>query len=216
MANQASNAYPNLIPTPPVGGGVGLPASKTVLPWQNQTSDQTIRGAAKINPALAPAFVDLSYAAKAALPNYANAPLEVTNKVVAQTQATSQGKNAWKKRTLAAMSNAVMFGNAKPQKPFKVPWNKVFIPPLALFNDASQWVNRLMFNQPMQASGSGNSMPNLMVPFASQVVGSGSNGLPIITNNLAAGTLNAQLQLGQMTIQAAQLTINASNFFGGS
>lgn len=216
MAAQGSNAYPNLIPTAPVGNGVGLPQSKTVVPATNQYTDVNIPGALKINPAMAPAYFDGRYASQSPRPNANIKPLQVTNKVLSQTWATEGGHNAWKKRTLAAMSNAVLFGNAKPQKPVKVPWNKVFIPPLALFNDASQWVNRLMFNQPMQASGSGNSMPNLMAPFASMLVGTGNNGKPIITNNLAAGTLNAQLQLGNLAIQTQQLTISASNYFGGS
>jgi hypothetical protein len=207
MANAANISGPTLTPTA-VGNGVGLPALQKALPWQDQFSDQTIKGAFKINPAMAPAYIDLKYASQSPLPNALPKPLEVKNKVLAQTWATEGGHNAWKKQTLPAMSNQVLWNNAKPQKPVKVPWNKVFIPPLALFNDASQWVNRLMFNQPMQKSGSGNSMPNLMAQYFTPP--------PILTNNFAAGTLNAQLQLGTIAIQAQQLTISASNYFGGS
>lgn len=197
-----------LIPSPAIGGGVGLPQAKSVIPATHQQSDANIPGAIKINPALAPAFFDGRYRAQSPRPNYLNKPLLVTDKAVSQAQATQEGKNAWKKRTADALSNTVLWGNGKPQKPVKVPWTKVFIPPLALFNDASQWVNRLMFNQPMQKSGSGNSMPNLKAQYFTPP--------PNITNNFASGTLNAQLQLGQLAIQTQQLTISASNYFGGS
>lgn len=211
MATSGSISYPTLVPTSPVGGGVGLPAAKTVVPWQKQFSDQSIRGALKVNPANAPSMIESRWSISFPKNNRNNTPLETGSKPTAQTQATAQGPNAWKKRTLAAMSNAVLFGRNKPQKPVKVPWNKSFIPPLALFNNASQWVNRLMFNPPMQASGNGNSDPDMTgVYLGSQ------RTPPIETYNLAAGTLNAQLQLGMIAIQAQQLTISASNYFGGS
>lgn len=211
MANTVS--YPTLVPTPPAGGGVGLPQAKNVVPWSQQFSDQSIRGAAKVNPAFAPYMVAGRFTPEFPVPGN-NEPGEVKSKPVAQNLATQGAPNAWKKRTLAAMSNAVMFGGGKPQKPFKVPWNKAFIPPLALFNDASQWVNRLMFNRPMDAHDNGSSDPPLRSVLYSLPMA--LYGKPLNTNNLAGGTLNAQLQLGQIAIQAQQLTISASNYFGGS
>lgn len=119
-----------------------------------------------------------------------------------------QGPTAWDKRTLPAGSNNVRFGVNKPQKAAPVPWVKKFIPPLALFNDASQWVNILMFNRPMTPWGGGDSDPPLHAQYFTPP--------PIETNNLSAGTMNVQLQLGQIAIQSQQLTIQASNYFGGA
>jgi hypothetical protein len=189
----------------------GLPQAKNVVPWNQQRSDQSITGAAVINPAAAADMLTGSLHVKFPAPGGIGGdqePLEVKSKVVSQTLATRWGPNAWKKRTLDSTSNDVRFGSNKPQKPFLRPWNKKFIAPLALFNDASQWVNTLLLHQPMQASGNGNSMPNLKAQYFTPP--------PISTNNLAAGTLNAQLQLGTLAIQAQQLTISASNYFGGS
>lgn len=212
MAQQPSISYPTLVNTAPVGGGVGLPPLRKTLPSTQQKSDADIMGALKINPAYAPFYIDAKYHAQHPLNNRVNAPLETKNKVASQKQAGMQGPTAWDKRTLPAMSDAVLFGyRAKPQKPFVKPWAKKFIPPLALFNDASQWVSTLMFNRPMQRSGNGNSDPDVTgIYLGSQ------RTPPINTNNWAAGTLNAQLQLGTLAIQAQQLTISASNYFGGA
>lgn len=199
-------SYPTLVPTPPAGGGVGLPQAKNVVPWTQQFSDQTIRGAAKVNPAMAPYVVAGRFNPEFPVPGD-NKP-EVKSKPIAQALATEGAPNAWKKQTLPGSSNSVRFGVAKPQKPFTVPWNKAFIPPLALFNDASQWVNRLMFNRPMTPWGGGDSDPPLKAQYFTPP--------PVNSSNLAGGTLNAQLQLGQLAIQGQQLTISASNFFGGS
>lgn len=203
----AAVSYPTLVPTPPAGGGVGLPQARNVVPWQNQFSDQSIRGAIKVNPAFAPYMVAARLKPEFPVPGD-NEPLEVKSKKVSQALATEWGPNAWKKRTLPAVSDRVRFGDGAPQKPFKVPWNKAFVPPLALFNDASQWVNRLMFNRPMDAHNNGSSDPPLRAQYFTPK--------PINAANFAGGTLNAQLQLGQIAIQAQQLTVSASNFFGGS
>lgn len=211
MAVQPSISYPTLVNTPPVGGGVGLPPLRKALPWQQQTSDKTIKGAFQVNPAYAPAYIQGRYAVETPRNNAVNAPLETKDKVASQTQATMQGPTAWDVHPVWAMANAMLFGRGKPQKPVAVPWNKKYIPPLALFNDASQWVNTLMFNRPMQASGNGNSDPDMTgVYLGSQ------RTPPINTANFAAGTLNSQLQLGTLAIQAQQLTLSASNYYGGS
>jgi hypothetical protein len=82
-----------------------------------------------------------------------------------------------------------------------------FIPPLALFNDASQWVDRKYFVRPMpfmQAPGSGPVLTNQYF-----------TPPPVNVQNLAAGQLNLQLQLGSVRIQAAELTARASQYYGG-
>jgi hypothetical protein len=95
-----------------------------------------------------------------------------------------------------------------PDQPFlKYPWNKKFIPPLALFNDASQWVNRLMFNKQMTRWGDDSSNPPLKAQYFTPP--------PIELGGLAAGQLNLQLQLGQLHNQETALTVDASNYFGG-
>lgn len=214
MATLAQTGFPAQLV--PVAGQLtpqysGAPPLNAALPWQQQFSDRSIRGALKVNPAYAPGLVGLKWTIEAPRNNANNAPLETENKPVAQAQATSQGPNAWKKQTLPKGSNAVKFGQGqKPQKLFaaNAPWNLSFIPPLALFNDASQWVNRLMFNRPGDAHDNGTSDPPLMAQYFTPK--------PILTNNLAAGTLNAQIQLGTIAIQAQQLSISASTYFGGS
>jgi hypothetical protein len=212
MAVSSNVSYPTLVPTSPVGAGAGLPPLRKALPWQNQRSDQSITGALQINPAFAPSMIEGRYAIQTPQNNRLNQPLETKNKVASQTQAGMQGPTAWDKRTLPAMSNAVLFGyRARPQKTIAKPWVKKFIPPLALFNDASQWVNILMFNRPMQKSGNGNSDPDMTGIYPGSY-----RTPPIETENFAAGALNAQLQLGTLAIQAQQLTISASNYFGGS
>lgn len=82
-----------------------------------------------------------------------------------------------------------------------------FIPPLALFNDASQWVNRKMFNRPMSWSNSGDSGPILTAQYFTPP--------PQNASNLSAGNLNLQRQYGTIAIQAQRLTEQASNYFGG-
>lgn len=209
----AALSYPTLVPAPPVGGGVGLPRAKTVVPWQNQVSDQSIAGAAKVNPAFAPYLFAGRFKPEYPVPGD-NEPQELKSRPASQAMATANSPNAWKKRTLPGTSNAVRFGGGKPQAAPKHPWSKTFIPPLALFNDASQWVNRLMFNRPMDAMNNGTSDPPLRPKLFSLPMA--LYGRPLNTGNLAAGTLNAQLQLGQMAIQAQMLTVAASNYFGGS
>ena len=82
-----------------------------------------------------------------------------------------------------------------------------FIAPLALFNDASQWVNLLHFVRPVPMTQTGNSMPPLAAQYFTPP--------PITVSALAAGQANLQQQLGDVTIQAQNLTTQASNFFGG-
>lgn len=214
MSAPGSNSLPyapSVGPVNAIGNGVGLPQMRNVVPWNVQQSDQTIIGALKVNPAYAGDYIAGRYHVIHPAPGGIGGPqepLEVKNKVVTQALSTANSPNAWKKRTLDETSNEVRFGSNAPQKPFLRPFNKKFIAPLALFNDASQWVNTLLLNRPMQRSGNGNSMPNIKAQYFTPP--------PITTNNLAAGTLNAQLQLGMLAIQAQQLTISASNYFGGS
>ena len=82
-----------------------------------------------------------------------------------------------------------------------------FIAPLALFNDASQWVDLLFYNRPMPVQMTPDSNPPLMAQYFTPP--------PIAVNGLAAGAANLQMQLGSLTIQAARLTDQASNYFGG-
>jgi hypothetical protein len=81
-----------------------------------------------------------------------------------------------------------------------------FIPPLALFNDASQWVNVLMFNRPLPFNGNPDSNPPLRAQYFTPP--------PINIKNAAAGNLNLQTQLGSIDIQAAQLSLYSDNYFG--
>ena len=81
-----------------------------------------------------------------------------------------------------------------------------FIPPLALFNDASQWVNTLMFNRPMPFNMNPDSNPPLRAQYFTPP--------PINVENAAAGNLNLQTQLGSIDIQAAQLSLYSDNYFG--
>jgi hypothetical protein len=83
-----------------------------------------------------------------------------------------------------------------------------FIPPLAMFNDASQWVNHLLFHRVLPWLMNPDSNPPLRAQYA---VGP----RPINVHNAAAGQMNLQLQLGNLTIQAEALTMDASNYFGG-
>lgn len=212
MANAANVSYPTIVPTSPVGGGVGLPTLRKTLPATMQQSDKTIRGGLVINPAYAPFYVQGGYNIEAPRNNAVNQPAQPATKTISQDQAAKQSPSYWDSRPWAKMDPRILFGIGRPeQKPAAKPWIKKFIPPLALFNDASQWVNILMFNKPMQRTGNGNSMPAITgVYLGSQPTP------PVITNNLAAGTLNAQLQLGTLAIQAQQLTMTASNYFGGA
>lgn len=191
------------------GGNAGMAKQ---VGWQVQYSDQSIKGAFKVNPAYAADFVSGRHKASAVSAGD-NEPQQVTNKVTSQALATANSPNAWKDRTAPKDSDAIKFGlwpsqGQEKRTPAPRPWAKKFIPPLALFNDASQWVNILMFNRPGDRHGNGNSDPPLKAQYFTPP--------PIEVNNLAAGTLNSQLQLGMMAIQTQQLTITASNFFGGS
>jgi hypothetical protein len=82
-----------------------------------------------------------------------------------------------------------------------------FIPPLALFNDASQWVDTLFFNRPMTIQQTPDSNPPLKAQYFTPP--------PLSAARMAAGLPNIQMQLGMLDIQAARLTDDASNYFGG-
>lgn len=191
----------------PVGNFVGLPNSTTSVKSQG-TSDISINGALKINPAWAGDFFAGKFFQEDPAAGNQNATF-TEDKVVQQTQATRGHQNAWKDQPAPQFSQAIMFGGGPEQPAIQKPWLKQWIPPLATFNDAAQWVNRLMFNMPMQRSGNGNSMPNLLAQYFTP---------PPINSltNLAAGELNLQLQLGTIAIQGQQLSQMASNYFGGS
>jgi len=95
-----------------------------------------------------------------------------------------------------------------PAQPFmRYPWRKKFIPPLALFNDASQWVSTLALIPSMTRFGAATSDPPIKAQYFTPP--------PIELNGLAAGQLNLQLQYGALVNQAALLTVDASNYFGG-
>ncbi len=197
-----------LVPTGAIGGGIGLPASSLVIGSRNP-SDANIGGAIKVNPAWAGEFYSGNFLDQHPKNNQLNQPLGAIAPVVAQEQAGRQAPNYWDKRTLPAMSDAVLFGpGVKPQPALKYPWVKQFIPPLALFNDASQWVNRLFFNRPMTWFGADTSLPPVKAQYFTPP--------PITTSNWGAGELNLQLQLGMIRNQVAQLTNEQSNYFGGS
>lgn len=215
MAGSALSFAPLVTNNPVIpknsGASGSTPNLAKQLPFAEQYSDQSIRGAFKVNPAYAADFVAGRYHASAVSAGDTE-PMEVKNRLTSQALATANSPNAWKDRPGVKESNSVRFGISGEAQaklaPAPRPWAKKFIPPLALFNDASQWVNILMFNRPGDRWGNGNSMPPLTAQYFTPP--------PKESNNLAAGTLNAQLQLGTLAIQTQQLTISASNFFGGS
>lgn len=118
--------------------------------------------------------------------------------IVEQTPLYGGGIAAFKSRPVQV---------APPRPNQGQPWLKKFIPPLALFNDASQWVNKKYFVQTMPRGQNPNSNPLLKAQAYSPP--------PINVQNVAAGRLNLQLQLGMLSNQAAQLTLDASNWYGG-
>lgn len=208
-ANNPGAPYPALVPGTPVGAAVGLPPSNRVVASSVVSEDTMIPGGAlRINPALAGEFFCGKYTAIDVGPGD-HEPQQVTNRVATQSLATANSPNAWKLREPAQMDPSVLFGGGPAQPALKYPWRKAFIPPLALFNDASQWVNRLFFNQPMPWYGVSGGVP---YPLKAQY---NFGPKPVNTSNLAAGELNMQLQLGTIKIQGAQLTADASNYFGG-
>lgn len=100
------------------------------------------------------------------------------------------------------------FGQQIGPRPNKgQPWRRKFIPPLALFNDAAQWVNRKWFVRPMTLLMNPDSNPLLHAQYFTPP--------PLAISSLAAGSLNLQLQLGNIVNQAAQLSIDDSTFYGG-
>jgi|SRR5271166_1256870 len=199
----------------------GPPAPDTVASYV-PSEDTVIPGAMQINPAFAGDFYAGRFLVQRPIPGN-NEPAMVKDRLVSQYLASSNSPNFWDKQTLPATSDAVRYGpGKKAQAPLNSGGagtpiggrplganpaaNRKFIPPLALFNDAAQWVNRLMFNQPMTWFDAATSNPPLKAQYYSPP--------PINTHNLAAATLNLQMQLGRMAIQAQQLSISASNYFG--
>lgn len=87
------------------------------------------------------------------------------------------------------------------------PWIKKFRYPLALFNDASQWVNVLQFTRPLPFEMAPDSNPPPLQPYMRSRP---YDNLP----GLASGFLNLTQQLGNLSIQGMQLTNEASNYSG--
>ena len=206
-------------PTPglPSGTAIGLgvlgnasisggPPAPDVVASYVPSEDTVIPGALQINPAYAGDFYAGRFLIERPIPG--DRQMAVPKSKVDSQNAIDNLKasdNAWKKRL--PPREAIQFGpGVAPQPLFKYPWNKKFIPPLALFNDAAQWVNRLMFLRPMTWFDADTSNPPLKAQYFSPP--------PVNTHNLAAATLNLQMQLGRMAIQAQQLTVSASNYFG--
>jgi hypothetical protein len=205
-------AYSGL-PYPTVAGlgtivpsATGGPAASSYVTGKVR-SDKFIAGAANINPAYAADFVSGNYYVEFPQPG-SGEPIFPKGKVASQTIATQAGPDAWKSRDPQPLAPSLIGATAAAQAPLKRPWNKKFIPPLALFNDASQWVNTLLLNQASTWFGAATSDPPLKAQYHSPP--------PINVDNFAAGTLNLQLQLGTIALQAQQLTIAASNYFGGT
>lgn len=93
-----------------------------------------------------------------------------------------------------------------PNSP-QVPWIFKFVTPLDMRDMARQTVNLLMFQRPGTIQQTPNSNPPLLAQYFTPP--------PINAANLGAGSLMLQQQLGNVAIQGAQLTTQASNFFGG-
>ena len=210
---QTASATPGLPSHTPVVLGqmpdvsyTGGPPAPDVVAAYVPSEDTVIPGALQINPAFAGDFYAGRFLVQRAIPGD-KLKARPKDRVDGQNEvnATFATDNAWKKNL--PPREAIQFGpGVKPQPLFKYPWNKKFIPPLALFNDAAQWVNRLMFNRPMTWFDADTSNPPLKAQYFSPP--------PVNTHNLAAATLNLQMQLGRMAIQTQQLSVSASNYFG--
>ncbi len=207
----------NLGTMPDISYSGGPPAPDNVASYV-PSEDTVIPGALSINPAFAGDFYAGRFLIERPIPG--DKQLAVPkSKLDSQNEQIYQSPNAWKKHLPGR--EAIQFGpGVKPQAPLPSGGagtrtgmngatpiaNRKFIPPLALFNDAAQWVNRLMFHRPMTWFDADTSNPPLRAQYFSPP--------PINTHNLAAATLNLQMQLGRMAIQAQQLTVSASNYFG--
>lgn len=121
---------------------------------------------------------------------------------LSHTLQPGQGPTAFKSRVTPS------FGGYPGPKP-NVGNDRIlrFVPPLALFNDATQWVNRKFFARAMPIGQNPDSNPLLAAQYFTPP--------PVNAPNLAAGNLNLQAQYGNIANQAAQLTVQASNYFGG-
>src|SRR5271170_2689898 len=197
----------------PGGAGGGTPPSAGSVTAKSQEYDGnyvSVAGALSVDPRLAAEFLNLKRHVSFPVPGDITPSRGVppAGYPGLRPDAETGAPNAWKDRPAQMMSPAMLWGSSPQQKPLAMPpWRKVFIPPLALYNDASQWVNRLKFVRPIVWFGADTSNPPLKAQYFSPP--------PLITNNLAGGTLNLQLQLGNIAIQSQQLTISASNYFGG-
>lgn len=159
-----------------------------------------------IDPRLAAHFYSGEHPSQFPVPGNRE-PAIVRDPLVTQSLATQSTSGAFRSRPADPVSDGVKFGTGPKQDVIQYPWVKKFIPPLALFNDACQWVNRLVFVRPMAFGGKDSSMP----PLRSQYVTSP----PIEVNNLAAGALNLQTQLGSLRIQSQRMVTAAQNYRGG-
>lgn len=209
-AGPANVSYPTIAGLGPVvpsfAGGNAIAAQ--VVSAYVVSEDTRIPGAIVIDPLNAAAFYSGKHPLMHPVPGNAEPP-EIKNAEASQRVAQREGPNAWKRRPPPSFDDSVKFGNRPEQKPFARPWNRKFIPPLALFNDASQWVNTLLLNRPMTwwgANGIGLKPPAKSTWLSTP---------PINTQNLGAGNLNLQLQLGNIMIQQQQLSLSASNFMSG-
>lgn len=88
-----------------------------------------------------------------------------------------------------------------------VPWIKKYIPPIDIAA-SYRFAQILSFVRPMPAGMNPDSNPRLRAQY-------NFGPPPIGVTGISAGELNLQLQLGNIAIQGAQLTQDASNFFGG-
>ena len=195
--------YPTIIPGPaPQPNATSGPPSQHVLRTR-VPGDKTIFGAAVLNPAIASHFIAGRFQPEWGVPGDYVPNKGVPPAGVAGVRPDAQTGN------VAAFKDPppAPFREKKGPNPStaKVPWLKRYIPPINL-HDASQWVSQLFFVRAMPAFGADTSDPPLRAQYFTPP--------PIETNNLGAGTLNLQLQLGQLKIQAAQLTMAASNYHG--
>lgn len=167
-----------------------------------------VKGAVTVNPAFAADFIASRFFIEYPVPGDNTPNTGVPSAPVAgmRPDAKTGAPDAFKNRAADQMSNAVLYGDGEVQPLLRFPWQKAYITPLSVFHTALNTVNRLMFNQPMPWFGAATSNPPIRAQYFTPP--------PINTHNLAAGTLNLQMQLGNLAIQGQQLTTDASNYFG--
>ena len=194
--------YPTIVPGPAAqpNASSGPPAARVLR--DRVPGDKTIFGAAVVNPAIATHFIQGRFEPEWGVPGdfVPNRGVPPAGAGGVRPDAQTGAPGAFKSR--AAPPEAIRGPNASTQK---VPWIKAYRPPVNL-HDASQWVNLLFFNRPMARCGADTSNPGVPAQYFTPP--------PVETDNLGAGKLNLQLRLGQLKIQAAALTMAASNYFG--